>query len=670
VLVHGERVLKPWLGIADGPRHLVIAGAPGNGKTTIAKFLVQVYRAALLQEAANLGDDHRAAIVGTTSALGRMRLSPPRHRRWPIRIDLAEYVEDAGASTGFLRWISQKISERTEHLPPLMPWVLNSWRRDWPWILVLDGLDEVSEPRTRQRLVENIVEFVGEAEAENCDILVVVTTRPTGYLDELPSEHFDRIDLAFLTPQEAEAYGTLVTKVRLRNDEERIQRVLKLLRSAAANDAMRNLLRTPLQILIMTIIAESAGQFDPDRFSLFWTYYKTVLKREQSKTGGLAPLLRDYAPQVLDLHERVGLALQQQSELASGAMAALEELELRNEAWRVLDAAGYKPSTNHGTLLDRIVQAATQRLVLIAPRHEGGYGFDVRSLQELMAARRLTTGEFSVVAPRLHAIGASPHWRNTWIFAAGRYFSEPQRFQHEAITELVLGMDQGCPDRLGAICPIGPQLALDIVDDGMALAHPRWHQRLLQHGLRVLFAPPPQDATELARVLVRAADSSPETRGLVAADIRTALGSHVTARETASRIQALIPAAVTAVGAGLEVRGLTEVKRLPGAMPEPVMEDNWSSFLEATASYPSSAVTRDHVFAAATSIQRLRFEPRGDDELKAIRSALADPEAAEILEAALGYVAADEPALVKALRDEVLSPVFRNPVVIDMSSDL
>ncbi len=495
VLNHGERILRPKLDVHRGPRHLVITGAPGNGKTTISKFVVQAYRAALLHQAAELGTDHQSAISGTRAALARMHLRFPRHHRWPMRVDLAEYVEQTSGYQGLQRWIASKISERLDDLPAVMPYMLATWRRIWPWILILDGLDEVSEPTTRQRLIENITEFVGEAEAENNDLLVVVTTRPSGYLDELPGSHFSRVNLTYLQPEEAVAYGTLATRVRLGNDEERADRVLGLLKGAAANEAMRNLLRTPLQVLIMTIIGEGAGQFDPDRFGLFWTYYETVLRREQAKIGGMAPLLRDQAPQVLDLHERVGLELQRRSELAAGAMASLEEADLRNIAWKVLESAGYQPATTHKDLLGRIVKAATHRLVLIAPRPDGGHGFDVRSLQELMAARRLTSGEFAAVEPRLRRLAASPHWRNTWIFAAGRYFSEPQQFQHQAITELVEVIDNNAAHRLGDVCPIGPQLALELVDDGMALAYPRWHQRLLTHGLAVLRAPAPQDVS-------------------------------------------------------------------------------------------------------------------------------------------------------------------------------
>ena len=46
ILERGERVLNPRLGLFSGPRHIVVAGAPGNGKTTVSRFIVQAYRAA------------------------------------------------------------------------------------------------------------------------------------------------------------------------------------------------------------------------------------------------------------------------------------------------------------------------------------------------------------------------------------------------------------------------------------------------------------------------------------------------------------------------------------------------------------------------------------------------------------------------------------------------
>jgi hypothetical protein len=58
VLDRGERMLKPNQTTHLGPRHLVVTGAPGNGKTTISKFLVQCYRAAMLAGSEDLSADH------------------------------------------------------------------------------------------------------------------------------------------------------------------------------------------------------------------------------------------------------------------------------------------------------------------------------------------------------------------------------------------------------------------------------------------------------------------------------------------------------------------------------------------------------------------------------------------------------------------------------------
>lgn len=46
-------------------------------------------------------------------------------------------------------------------------------------------------------------------------------------------------------------------------------KVVKQLHEAAGDEALQNLLRTPLQVLILTIIIDGAGQIAPDRYSLF-----------------------------------------------------------------------------------------------------------------------------------------------------------------------------------------------------------------------------------------------------------------------------------------------------------------------------------------------------------------------------------------------------------------
>ncbi|MGH8526331.1 MAG: hypothetical protein ACREXY_19625, partial [Gammaproteobacteria bacterium] len=91
-LDRGDQVLKPSVTTHNRPRHLVVVGAPGNGKTTISKFLVHAYRAAFVGENDDLGDEHRSAVAGTTKSLEAMGRTMPNNRRWPIRVDLAKFA--------------------------------------------------------------------------------------------------------------------------------------------------------------------------------------------------------------------------------------------------------------------------------------------------------------------------------------------------------------------------------------------------------------------------------------------------------------------------------------------------------------------------------------------------------------------------------------------------
>ncbi|HEX4402301.1 MAG TPA: hypothetical protein VHZ98_13335 [Galbitalea sp.] len=664
VLERAEHILKPGVATQKAPRHLIVTGAPGNGKSTISKFLVQVFRAAMLNGAADLSTDQKRVISGTEAALKRFDCTLPKNRRWAMRIDLAQYAEEGGLDedSTLLRWIAQKVSARS-NVGDVKPPALHSWMRQWPWFLVLDGLDEVTELNVRKRLIQQVTEFVNDAEAEDCDMFVLLTTRPVGYTENIAPSQFERIDLDYLEPAEAVRYGTLATQVRLRTDTERIEKVIRQLHEAAEDDALRNLLRTPLQVLILTIIVDGAGQLAPDRYSLFWGHYDTVFKRERNKQGGLHHLLREHEQQIQQLHERVGFELQVRSEVGERSYATLTLDELRNVAWQVLDTAGFKPSGKDAELLDNIVTAATQRLVLIAPRGNDGYGFDVRSLQELMAAMQLTSGPLDEVVARLRIAAPSPHWRNTWIFAVGRLFSTPQDHQHEAIVKLTESMDQDADRRLGGAVPIGPRLALEIIDDGMARALPKRRERLIAHGLRILEEPAPIDLAITTRILVRFADTGDDQRKAIAAGIRNGLGGSAKARETTGKMQQLIPAIAKELKAGLYVRGLSRAKKVPAVPLPPEQSDGWEDFDIEISTYPATAEMLPILVRAAASLRLIKERGQASEEnVSAIVAALAGDDSAKALAAALAHISGHEPALVGVLRDEVLPTVYRRPI--------
>ncbi len=664
VLGRGERVLKSKPRLVEGPRHIVVVGGPGNGKTTISKFLVQAYRAALLIDADNLSADHLAIIDGTRSTLeGMGHAGLPKHRRWPMRIDLAEYAAEQGLDeeATLMRWIAHKVSKRS-NLGEVTPGALDSWMKQWPWFLVLDGLDEVTEPHIRKRLIRQITEFVTDADGDNCDLLVVVTTRPTGYVEKIAPTQFERIDLSHLAIEQAVSYGMRATQVRLKSDLDKIDRIAAQLRQAADSEPLQNLMRTPLQVLIMTIIIEGAGRLAPDRYSLFWGYYETVSRRERSKVGSFARLLQENNSHILDLHQRVGFELQVRSESSDGAMATMRPDELERVAWQVLDEAGFKPSEADAGLLDKIVLAATHRLVLLAPHGSDGLGFDVRSLQELMAAKRLTTGTPEAIRGRLAIAAASPHWRNTWIFAAGSIFADPRAHEHESLVDLVEHIDEDAPGRLGSVIPIGPALALDLVDDGMARAYPRFFDRLLMESFKILEAPHLTDPLAVARAFVRASRSD-RVRVVIADALRAGLGGSPAAQETSGRVIALLDTASREVGVGIRPLTLTGIKAKASRAAGPgEYEKAWNRYRSELQEWPSTPTVKRCVERADEAVKRLLAVGESEVESAAIRDALADDEVAQILEWALARIAPFEPALIATLRDGSIQAINRLPI--------
>jgi hypothetical protein len=505
IIARGDTVLKRSMADPSERRHIVLAGGPGNGKSTISRFITQVYRVGFMGE--EVPDEvSRQIAEGTRGALERLGLRLPRNRRWPIRVNLAELADDLGSSGGksLLRWLSEKVSLRAEI--DIEPADLRLWLRLWPWILILDGLDEVTSLEARRRIVDEIESFVDVADGKDtdADLMIVVTTRPTGYTERIAPKQFDQIDLRYLDGGSAAGYGRLVTSLRLADDLERRDQVLTRFERHLADPAMARLMKTPLQVLIMSVILERLGNLPPDRYQLFWRYYDTVYDREAAKNTALAPLLTQHRRSITELHEAVGLALQVRAETSGDSRALLPLQDLHKLTETRLLNLGYEPGADTQTLTENIVAAATKRLVLLVPDKSDTVAFEVRSLQELMAARALGDSTDEEIRDRMVRTAASPHWRNTWVFAAGRVFAEGSYSRCDLIVDIVETIDRR-PAWPSWLCPIGPELAADVLDDGLAAATPRWQRRLIDVALRSLTGAGPRDVRGLARGLTAAA---------------------------------------------------------------------------------------------------------------------------------------------------------------------
>jgi energy-coupling factor transporter ATP-binding protein EcfA2 len=523
VLARGDNVLSRsvWhateAGMKPPPRHLVITGAPGNGKSTLLRYLTQVYRATFAASADQ--DDARRIIDSTHESMVRLRLTTPLSPRWPLRVDLAALASEMGPGDddfNLRRHLCDKINKKARIAINLG--TLDKWLRIWPSILLLDGLDEVTHPDLRQRILSEIESFVEKADHLDADLLLVVTTRPIGYTPLL-TDHFEQIDLAYFTREEARDYGHHVTKEWLASDPDYCQTTLAMFDNAVETTAVERLIKTPLQVLILTVIVARSGLLPANRYELFWTYFDTVFRREAVKPTQYRSFFRNNRVAITDLHTRVGLELHRQCEVTQDQRGRLSLTALRDMA-RDYYATGMGhdiPAAND--LAETLVRVATHRLVLLSADEDDHVSFDLRSLQELMAGCELVRGRDDECFANLRATACNPHWRNAWLFAAGRLFSGGA---HDRA--LVLDVVERCDKDghwHGWLYPAGPELAADILDDGLAAERPTDRRRLIAVALRVLSGPMPLNPRLHAQRLAAATEYTGRVQDPIAEGLRS-----------------------------------------------------------------------------------------------------------------------------------------------------
>lgn len=422
VVREGDLCRRPSLS-SKRLRGLVVTGSPGNGKSTLARFIAQYYRSHLLP---NEGIPTSALRIAqsTKSAGNRLDLGSPENRRWPLLISVVDLVTNA-ERLNLLQFVADRLNERLD-VTVSGSWV-KAWLKSVHTIIILDGLDEVTSSRDRRLVMDAIERCVELCEEQDADSYFLVTTRTTGYTDgdRLDPELFAEIELDYLNHKETLEYATRVTRLRLADDPRRQQLVLGRFEQSMAESSGSSLAQTPLQILITTVLLERRGALPKNNYLLFWQYYEIMATRERAKTTALASFITDNYDAITAIHEMVGLALQRRAERDGGALPVLHKEELRRLAeiyWR--DQMLWDEGSRLNQVVDRFVEASLKRLVLLVSNSDDGVGFELRSLQEVMAARALSQGTDDELRQVLVELAPSPHWRNVWVFIAGRVFSE------------------------------------------------------------------------------------------------------------------------------------------------------------------------------------------------------------------------------------------------------
>lgn len=484
LLEEGRQVLRPSVqpqrnlpghkSAACSPGRVVLIGGPGQGKTTAGQFCCQLLRAALLTATRSpFSPEVRSALEQVNRQA--QTLTPATVLRYPLRIDLkllATALSDKGpdGANSVLDFLVKHIARRTDS--NLRKNEFRTWLRSYPWLLVLDGLDEVPASSNRTAVMDAIRDFVSvEANQLDADLLVLATTRPQGYSDEFDPAIYRHLHLLPLQADEALQYGSRLAEARHPGRRGRILELQRALQLATTNPATAKLMESPLQVTIMLALIEGGGLPPEQRWKLFHDYYNVIYRREKERNTPFSSLLGSYEADIHWIHHRAGWLLQQRNAEPGNTAARLTHKEFDALVLARLEARGHRDTPERAQLIRRIREAATDRLVMLVGHTADEIGFEIRSLQEFMAAEHCFDGGEQIVQASARQIAPHAYWRNAFLFVAGRIF-----FNNESLVDSLIAvchkLNEPLSDPVQTYAATGSRLALAMLADGACRNQP------------------------------------------------------------------------------------------------------------------------------------------------------------------------------------------------------
>jgi hypothetical protein len=457
------------------PKHTVLVGGPGQGKSTITQWLAQLYRVAFLSGSElEANGDIAPLIAEVRSRASEIGMPSLRSRRWPTRVVLTEFADFIAANEGtsLLHFIANQIN--TGGAVHITTQDLIRWLERYPWVVFIDGLDEVPASSNRTEVVRAIKEFLVDASTAGGDVSIVATTRPQGYANEFHVDTYAHVQLAPLDVATALKCAHALLEVRFAGAHATVARVMSRLEKASEDDGTLRLFTSPLQVTILTILLEKLGKAPGDRWRLFSAYYEIILSREQEKSGGLSELLQRYESDIAAIHRIVGYELQQRSSETGETSSALTREEFEDITRKRFSAQGHDEEAVDALMSD-FTQLLTDRLVFLTYGTADKLGFELRSLQEFMAAEHVINFAEPDVPEELYKLSCSSHWRNVVLFAVGGIFAKKEHLRAE-VTLLCATLNRDREPDTGVL--VGSDLAADILADGSCASIPKYARDL------------------------------------------------------------------------------------------------------------------------------------------------------------------------------------------------
>ncbi|OLF17415.1 NACHT domain-containing protein [Actinophytocola xanthii] len=396
----------------------LVRGTPGQGKSTLSQYVSQVHRSAFIPSR-----QRPPELPVVDLPLFPLRFDLSDYARWLSGVDVwdkdAETSRRARKRSANQSTIECFLAELMTHAsggsPVTAKDVQDIFERV-PSIVVLDGLDEVGRPRTREKIVDAIEQFCRRGKAYSTAPKIIVTTRPS--TNALPEPSIDQFDLLILNPLDVKQRDEYLRKwcgVRgIRGSEGRALR--KNFKVKSAEPYIGDLAGNPMQLTILLDLLHKHGEATPtQRTELYDSYVDLLLAREANKHP---ESVSKHQKQLREIIPFLGWYLQSQSE-ADSLSARMSIADLKAAIRHFLYTYG-KPQS----VVDELFEATSDRLWALTSKQQGTFEFEVLSLREYFAARFLYryAGEDIRRFDRntvFRELLRRPYWLNTARFYGG-----------------------------------------------------------------------------------------------------------------------------------------------------------------------------------------------------------------------------------------------------------
>jgi hypothetical protein len=405
--------------LRTGDNCTLVRGAPGQGKSTLTQYVSQVHRSAFMPASQRSAD-----LPTVDNPLFPLRLDLSNYARWMSGFDVWDGDDDETTKKVRSRPASQStvecfLAELMTHASggiPVEARDVQDLLERVPSMIVLDGLDEVGQPKTRVKVVQAINQFCLRGSAYPTVPKVIVTTRPS--TNELPEPSADLFAVLALNPLDTRQRDEYLRKwcaVRgIHGGEGRDLR--KNFRAKTAEPYIGDLAGNPMQLAILLDLLHKHGEATPtQRTELYDSYVDLLLAREANKHP---ESVRKHQKELREIVPFLGWYLQSRSEESSvNARMTIADLKA---AIRHFQFTYGKPES----VVDELFEATSDRLWALTSKDEGSFEFEVLSLREYFAARFLYryAGEDVRRFDRnsvFRELLRRPYWLNTARFYGG-----------------------------------------------------------------------------------------------------------------------------------------------------------------------------------------------------------------------------------------------------------